>query len=241
MLSFLLRSGSFISQEQFCLSNCCRAKMIPVGTHPGDFCPHKPPQSSVLDFLPPVSAQQGSWSPPWHQACFLRHCERLWSWGPQRRSRVLGWEWASGWRPSNTSLHRKVSEMQRGSTIRVGIGMACRSNCNASKQGQSIPELICPGDPPLGYGKEGRSAGLWVAPGKGTPHLPVLLSGWRPQGKSCKYGQLWLLPLKGLPEKKMFGGVVWKGTYLFLLRGFPWQKLLGMRRVHFHQISVWEM
>lgn len=25
--------------------------MIPVGTHPGDFCPHKPPQSLVLDFL----------------------------------------------------------------------------------------------------------------------------------------------------------------------------------------------
>lgn len=189
MLSFLLRPGSFISQEQFCLSNCCRAKMILVGTYPGEFCPHKPLQSSVLDFLPPAPSWQGSWSSLWHPAHFLGDRERLWSWGPWRRSRVLGWGWASRWGASNTSLPRKVSEMQRGSTaIRLGIGMVCRSNCNTSKQGQSIPELVwLSGYPPLGYGKEGRSASPWVALGKGTPHLPVTLSWWRPQRKSCKY------------------------------------------------------
>ena len=199
--------------------------MMLAGTAPGDFCPHKPPQSSVLDILPPAPFKtRGSWSPLWHRAHFLRDCEKLWSWGPWLKSRVLGSEWTSGWGPSNASLPKKASEMQRGSTpIGAGIGMVCRSNCSASKQVQSVPELVWPpGDPPLGYGKEGRSAGLRVALRKWTPHLPVLLSWWNPQGKSCKYGQPWLLPLKGLCWKKIFGGVVWGGTYSLLLKGLPW-------------------
>lgn len=198
--------------------------MILVGTHPGDFCPHKLLQSSVLGFLPPTPSQQGSWSPLWHWAYFLRDCERLWSWGPWRRSRGLGWGWASGWGPSNTSLPRKVSEMQRGSTpIRGGIGMSCRSNCHAQQARTERPRarLTSWGSPTV-LKKGGQVCQALGCSGKGQHHLPMLLSGWRPQGKSCKYVQPSLLPLKGICLKKMRGGVVWGSTYLLLLKGLPW-------------------
>lgn len=87
MLLYLFRPCSFISEEQFCPRNHCRAKMIPVGTYPGDCCPRKQLISSVQDFLPLAPSRQGFCSPLGHQG----HCpwdwERVWSLGQWWRSK----------------------------------------------------------------------------------------------------------------------------------------------------------
>lgn len=168
MLSSLLRQGSIISQEWFCLSNCHRPKIILVGTHPEDFCPHKLLHSSVLDFIPPAPFQQDSWSPLWQWSHFLRDWERLWVLRSTVKEqspwlRMNQWMWFQKHQPAQKRFLRC-----RGSTqIRAGIGMKCRNSCNASKQGQSISEFI------------------WT-PGHSPPSNAAV--GVKGQGKSCKYG-----------------------------------------------------
>lgn len=238
MLSFLLRSGSFISQEQFCLSNCCRAKMIPVGTHPGDFCPHKPPQSLVLDFLlflpskavghlhgtglissdivkgsGPEDHSEGAESlvedEPVDDVPATPACtERF-----LRCREVAQSGWALGWHAEVIAMPASKNRASQ-SLSDLGI-LHWVMERRAGLQGSGLLRERAP------------PTFLCCCRGEGPRENPANMANsdychW----KDCWKKDVWRCCVKG---------------YLFLLRGFPWQKLLGMRRLHFHQISVWEM
>lgn len=167
MLSSLLRQGSFISQEWFCLNNYCRTKVIHFGAHPGGFCPHKLLHSSVLDFIAPAPFQQDSWSPLWQWSHFLRDWERLWV----LRSTVKEqspWLRMNQWVGPETpvwvfSLSPEWFLRCRGSTrIRAGIEIKCRNSCNASKQGQSIRVHLNSWVPRLQCFCQGKILQIWL-------------------------------------------------------------------------------
>lgn len=143
MLSSLLRQGSFISQEWFCLSNCYRAKIIHFGAHPGDFCPHKLLHSSVLDLTAPAPFQEDSWSPLWQWSHFPETEKGSGSWGHSEGTKSLAEDEPVDVVPETPvwvfSLSPEWFLRCRGSTqIRAGIEIKCRNSCNSSKQGQDI-------------------------------------------------------------------------------------------------------
>lgn len=161
MLSSLLRPGSFISQGQFPWvvgqnSPCwysCRGLLSSQTT-------------ALLSFGLPFSSYFPS---------RLLVSKTVKGSNPENRGKeaafLIELDWGQGMRSSNISLPRKISTFKRGSTVIIAvIKIVCRSNCSASKQGESVPEFIWfPGDLLLGYRQEGVSTRLWVAPGKGTP------------------------------------------------------------------------